>query len=392
MDFLKKRFMDYYKEVDLYLPTRFGKREFGFMFFDADFVQRHMNFATRNEIRQFLMDRVPSHVYHSAAYYTRPGAPTMAQKDWLGADLIFDLDADHIVGAREMTYSQMLKEVKEETKKLIDSFLMNDFGLEEKDLFITFSGGRGYHIHVRDPRIWGLTSHERREIVDYVLGTDMDEDVIFEKHPYDRTPYGMKFRLDMPSPDEKGWRGRIARGMLEEVERLKNMEEGEAIARLKSFEGVGHSTAKEMHSILFEGEDGETGFDLLKEGNMDIFPGDRHLNRFKTGILGLVMERLSGKTDEPVTSDIKRLIRLPTSLHGKTGFRVVPLTRSDLDDFDPLIQAVPPAWTDDEVALRGKTKAKVELKGETFNLMDDIIRLPEYAAIFFMCRGMATLA
>jgi DNA primase small subunit len=392
VDFLRKRFMDYYKDVDLYLPNRFGKREFGFMFFDADYVQRHVNFATKNEIRQFLVDRVPSHVYHSAAYYTKPGAPTMPQKDWLGSDLIFDLDADHIVGAREMTYEEMLNEVKEETKKLIDDFLVNDFGFEEKDLLVTFSGGRGYHIHVRDPRVWALTSHERREIVDYILGTDMDDELVFEKHPFDRTRYGMKFRHDMPSLDEKGWRGRVARGIIEEVERLKNMEEKEAIARIKSFERVGHSTAKEIYSILFDGKEGKTGYDLLKGGNMDIFPGDRHLNRFKSGILNMVMETHSGKTDEPVTSDIKRLIRLPTSLHGKTGFRVVLLSRAELDDFNPLIEAIPPTWSDEEVVLRGKTKSTLELKGETFNLRDDIIRLPEYAAIFFMCRGMAALA
>jgi len=392
VDFVKKRFMDYYKECDLYLPNRFGRREFGFMFFDADFVQRHMNFATKNEIRQFLVDRVPSHVYHSAAYYTKPGAPTMAQKDWLGSDLIFDLDADHVVGARKMTYDKMLDEVKEETKNLIDNFLVDDFGFDEKDLVVAFSGGRGYHIHIRDPRILAITSHERREIVDYILGTDMDEEAIFVKRPYDRTPYGLKYKFEMPSTDEKGWRGRIARGIIEEVERLKNMDRKVAISRLKSFEGVGHSTAKELYSILFEGEKGKRGYDYLRQGNLDIFPGDRYLNRFKKGFLSMVMAARSGKTDEPVTSDIKRLIRLPTSLHGKTGFRVVTLSRSKLDDFDPLSDAIPSTWSDDEVVLRGKTKVKLQLKGETFNLKEDIIRLPEYAAIFFICRGMATLA
>jgi DNA primase small subunit len=79
-------------------------------------------------------------------------------------------------------------------------------------------------------------------------------------------------------------------------------------------------------------------------------------------------------------------------LHGKTGFQVVLLSRSKLDDFDPLLDAVPSTWSDDELVLRGKTKATLELKGETFNLVDDIVRLPEYAAMFFICRGMATLA
>jgi DNA primase small subunit len=392
IDFIKGRFKDYYDEVELYLPERFGRREFGFMFFDADFVQRHLNFATKNEIKQYLVNRNPAHVYHSAAYYSKPGAPTMIQKEWLGADLIFDLDADHVVGARKMSYGQMLNVVKEETVKLIDNFLVGDFGFQEKDMLVTFSGGRGYHIHIRDPRVWTLTSHERREIVDYILGTDMDEEAIFVKRPFDRTPFGMKYKFEMPSADEEGWRGRIARGIVEEVTTLKGLEKGQAIARLKGFEGVGHSTAKELYSVLFEGEGGKTGYDYIQQGNLDIFPGDRYLNRFKKGFLSMVMDTRSGKTDEPVTSDVKRLIRLPTSLHGKTGFQVVLLSRSKLDDFDPLLDAVPSTWSDDELVLRGKTKASLELKGETFNLVDDIIRLPEYAAMFFICRGMATLA
>jgi len=37
---------------------------------------------------------------------------------------------------------------------------------------------------------------------------------------------------------------------------------------------------------------------------------------------------------------IKRLIRTPGSLHGGSGMRVVPLDLHDLEDFDPLVDAV----------------------------------------------------
>ena len=54
----------------------------------------------------------------------------------------------------------------------------------------------------------------------------------------------------------------------------------------------------------------------------------------------------SGETDDPVTVDVRRVIRYPTSLHGKSGMKVVelPLTRLDPDGhnaFDPLIEAIP---------------------------------------------------
>ena len=53
----------------------------------------------------------------------------------------------------------------------------------------------------------------------------------------------------------------------------------------------------------------------------------------------------SGETDEPVTVDVRRVIRYPTSLHGKSGLKVTefPLERLDPDNknkFDPLTEAV----------------------------------------------------
>jgi hypothetical protein len=49
---------------------------------------------------------------------------------------------------------------------------------------------------------------------------------------------------------------------------------------------------------------------------------------------------VQGETDAPVTTDVHRLIRLPGSLHGGTGLRVVPLTLGQLEPFDPFRDAV----------------------------------------------------
>ena len=46
--FLKKRFSDYYTEAEMFLPDRFGKREWGFMFLGENFMKRHMAFFNRN--------------------------------------------------------------------------------------------------------------------------------------------------------------------------------------------------------------------------------------------------------------------------------------------------------------------------------------------------------
>src|SRR2546426_10853545 len=146
------------------MPPRLTRREFGFMFWEAGMMQRHKSFTSGESLRGFMARQTPMHVYHSTAYYETPGAPTMEEKGWLGADLIFDLDADHIPKAKEMSYEEMLEAVKRKIILLHDDFLERDFGFDDKTLKIVFSGGRGYHIHVRDERIWNLGSHERREI------------------------------------------------------------------------------------------------------------------------------------------------------------------------------------------------------------------------------------
>jgi len=56
---------------------------------------RHKSFKTPDAFRNFFVSLIPADVYYSCAYYENPEAD-MSRKGWLGADLIFDIDADHI--------------------------------------------------------------------------------------------------------------------------------------------------------------------------------------------------------------------------------------------------------------------------------------------------------
>lgn len=390
LEWIKERFKEHYKTVKLEMPDRFARREFGFMFFDGGMVQRHLGFASPQELKTFLTTRVPAHVYYSSAYYEKPAAPTMEEKGWLGADLIFDLDADHIERVKGMPYKEMLQEVKNEIRRIVDHYILDDFGFDEKFVRIAFSGGRGYHIHVKDPRVWELGGHERREIVDYITGTELDEEMVFRKVPIEQvTKWGVKYRVEMPSPTEKGWRGRVARGILQGVEELERKRRDEAIKYLASFEGVGAKTAEEIYSVLFEGSKGSRGVDKLRRGDVDIFPSDRHLNRFKQVLLGYAVDLGKRETDEPVTSDVKRLIRMPSTLHGKSGLQVVLMTRDQLDSFEPLSNAVPDVFDDTPIKIELPKPIKFEMKGETFNLAEGVNEVPEFAAVFLACRGTA---
>ena len=99
--FLLKSFRKYYRANTPILPDRFTRREFGFMFFDKSFVQRHLGFANQDDLRRYMIGNVPAHSYYSTSYYRKPAAPTMDEKEWLGAELIFDLDADRTLGPEE---------------------------------------------------------------------------------------------------------------------------------------------------------------------------------------------------------------------------------------------------------------------------------------------------
>ncbi len=98
---------------------------------------------------------------------------------------------------------------------------------------------------------------------------------------------------------------------------------------------------------------------------------------------------MKGETDEPVTSDIKRLIRLPSSLHGKTGFEVLPMTRDELDGFDPFVDAVPAAFGDATVRVVCEKPVDLRMKDRHYALDAGATDVPEHVAVFLVCRKLA---
>ena len=328
--FLLKAFRKYYRVNTPILPDRFTRREFGFMFFDRTYVQRHMSFGSPQELHRFMMGQVPSHSYYSTSYYRKPDAPTMDEKEWMGAELIFDLDADHLEGAAQMTYAEMLLQIRSEMINLVDSFLLGDLGFSEDQVHITFSGGRGYHAHVRTPDVMGLGTHERRELVDYITGTGLNIDWVF---PYNRvatskvvTGTGVRTNVAkdrlIPPADAGGWKLRMRNGLMDVVNDFCDTDVKAIKREYPSIKGSGNATVLKAQEEL-----NKSRGVLFQKNTMAM------LSKSTQDMLVKIMKedvayRLSGEVDEPVTADIKRLIRLPGSVHGKSGLRVTPITRS----------------------------------------------------------------
>jgi len=454
--YLRKRFGDYYQNAGLVLPHELLKREWGFILFDElpeVVMRRHKAFFSEGEALEYLRGMVPAHAYHSAAYYKFPGAGTMKEKQWQGADLIFDLDADHLP-LKPRSYAEMLSNVKTETRKLLD-FLLDDFGFSESNINMVFSGGRGYHIHVRDPKVLSLESAERREIVDYLSGTGLTVYCLFtpEKYIVHESGKSKKKELDAPKriisfenqEGGFGWGKRVSKHLVSYLRKLSSKEEHIALGEISSaiylFDGTFEAPPKETKEIacqIFQLKMEHPSWsskriiqeianntipesliqNILSYGSgarkiINIARSENAINMIqKDGIVDftgvpqffeIILQdtinefgvQMGTKTDEPVTADVKRLIRMPSSLHGGSGMRVVPLTLPEFEKFEPLRDAV--VFSEKEVQIEVIPPLKpqnslVEMKGKSISVKEGINSLPEYAAMYLMCRGAAEYA
>jgi DNA primase small subunit len=388
MRFVKQMFSKYYSETKVPAPSKIEQREFGVITERAG-MWRHLGFPTEAEMQAFLMKQAPLHAYHSSAYYGKPAARTMEEKGWLGADLVFDLDADHIEGSENMTMEEMLAAVKVQFTKLLDDFLLDDFGFSEKDVKIVFSGGRGYHAHISNKSVLKLDSHERREIVDYITNPDEDN-LISEEALYTnrfKDSVTTKYTYKLFPKGTPSWRGKVTARVMDFIDETEGLDKEKIIGKLMYSKGIGFKLANGIYDDLYLGKPGNRGIDKMQDLNLDVFSCDLNRTSFIKFIKQTLIIGMEGETDEPVTSDIKRLIRLPESLHGKTGLVVHRLGIREYRDFLPLRDAVWKGYGDNAVKVTGREDSEINLAGQRFRLSKDRDdELPAYAAAFFACQ------
>jgi DNA primase small subunit len=379
--FVVSAFQNYYATADIKLPPEFTSREWGFIEFTSGqdtFMKRHRAFGSEGELHDYLRGIGPAHAYYSVAYYEYPGAPKMKEKNWLKADLIFDIDSDHLPGGIN-SYADMLEKGKRETLKLLE-FLMDDFGFREDQVHAVFSGGRGYHFHISEESVLSLGSAERREIVDYVSSKGLNLERIFTKKDISGDAGAESAKMSVfPSEDDGGWGGRVNRHLITYLTSISKNED--AIDILTGFDGIGKVKAKKIIDVFQD----ESRVAALKKGKMDALGGIK--KELLETIVNQGVEQMAACVDEPVTADIKRLIRLPGSLHGKSGMKVTALSIDELETFEPLNDAV--VFSDKSVKIKVIKPFAVQMKGKDLMVDEGVQEVPEYAAIYLMCRGVA---
>ena len=401
-DFVYQKFSEFYNasSTEIPPPVSIGQREFAFLLFKERIMMRHRGFSNIRDLKLLLAETVPSDVYHSCAYYENPELE-MDKKGWLGADLVFDIDADHIptscnkihdewtcstcgfsgkgitpetcpscegqrFDAKTWPCELCLNSAKEETLKLID-MLEKDFGFSNGEIHVFFSGHRGYHVHVESEAVETLDAMARKEIVDYVsgLGLAMLDEEVKERSKRKRAPH--VFGLH-----DFGWSKRLKLGIQKFIrnaakEDLKN-------AGIKNYAAV----LQNKEAILKR---------CLEEGRWKSVKGVSVETWMK--MAEYVKNLESAKIDTVVTTDVHRLIRLAGTLHGKTGLKKVEFPVKRLKDFDPFKEAV---------AFKGGGTAKVfvsdapefRLGGEVFGpYRRQTVELPTAAAVLLICKGRA---
>ena len=393
---VRQKFQEHYfgSGTRLNIPPRMEQREYGFLLFKEKFMVRHRAFKSQEALLSAIRDLVPAHVYFSTAYYRDPTAP-MEEKGWEGADLVFDIDADHLDTPCKPTHDswkckacqttgqgstpkicpkckndrfeeqtwlceRCLQQAKEETINFSEMFF-RDFSPDRADVRVYFSGHRGYHMHVRSEELLTLGEQGRKEIVDYFLGLELDP----EFHGLDEMPVEKVKIIQGPQIGEPGWRSRIVAGIYDILS-----QEGEEL-------GLSSSKVATLRTWNKDNLFSKPFWSSLQ--GIDV-------NTWKK-IISRAVQAKSAKIDTVVTTDTHRLIRLPGTLNGHTGLLVVDMPLERLDEFDPFSEAV---------AFRGQMKVKV-LDAPEFRIQDrkfgpfheEVVELPAAGAMLLLCKRRA---
>ena len=385
------RFTQYYRTADLWTPPRLRTREWMFIPFGGGTPIRHKSFSDMNGVRRFICERPQHSCFYSTAYWRKPHELKMADKDWRGADLIFDLDGDHLPGVTDKDFPSMIEVIQEQAWSLWNDFLEPDFGFKEEYLQVTFSGHRGFHLHYRDPKFFHLDSEARRELVSHIRGEGVEVSDLIERSRH---------------PKATGWSKRVSKGIESVVSKLDEVHAGDSkklslmtagLQNMMDREGIKGLRGKSSIEKLAELMQTESRRERVMNGRLTAL--NNHALLFQNLIKAdsSVVLGNAGETDEVVTIDTRRQIRWPGSLHGKSGMRVTefPLSRLDPESSNPF------DCLSEGIALSRDEKVKVELIVDDAiarfdsRIIDgssgDIIEIHEAGATFLVLKGWARL-
>ena len=238
--------------------------------------------------------------------------------------------------------------------------MKEDFGFES---LLVFSGQKGFHLHVRSDEVRNFSKEARRQLADYAGAEGLDAETLFPtgKTELDsRQSRAGSFRG--PGKESSGWPGRVYALMKEGVEKKD----------AKNLRALGLSKKNIEYVLTYP----EEALKNLDAGNWNAFCDKPPLK---------VLDAMRFvQTDKAVTFDLSRLIRLPESLHGSTGFAAKTLSGDSFRVEDAVVFS-------QESVLEIKILETVEFqlfKPYAFQA-NRLEGVPLSVAIFLLCQGKA---
>ncbi len=269
----------------------YGNREFGFLLPNNVFI-RNRSFQSKELLLEYFRINAPLSAY-AGAVYDQPLSPSLRIQDaeWVGHELVFDLDINEydlvrVCGCKGREYCQQCWGLIQEAAEIMDETLKEDFGYEKR--IWVFTGGRGLHCWIRDEKAFYYTPRQRDAVVSYM---QMIHD-----------PKGQQ-RVDPIPNAPKLLVTRIYSKTL--ISFLTQTEE----KVIEKATGLSKQRVKRLVKEAKEFQEGEIGKPLgtwLKKSEEEQI--------LKTAILYRYP-----RIDHKVSIDIRRVVRMPGTVHSSTG-------------------------------------------------------------------------
>ncbi len=301
------------KKMPDFLVETIENREFGFDHTGDGPSDRKNVFQDVRDLEDYVKATAPYAMFSSVALYEEP----REMAGWLGAELVFDIDAKDLPLRRCQSLhpsGQVCPICLEDAKELARDTLIvlkEDFGFQ--NVHAVYSG-RGYHIRVLDEWALRLDGKAREKILAYISSA---EEITFE--------------------DIQGRKIMLSSGYF----RVFRLRFGYFLRRVSENHllNIGLNKAQ-ARKILENREQIYDGF--VRRALLTSFPrGIGYRTLLKLFALSSTFSK--AYFDGRVTVDVKRILRVPSSLHSKAGFvtTYIGTSEGDLEKFNPLRDAVP---------------------------------------------------
>lgn len=304
--------------------TEFEKREFGFQVVRDNKIKfiRNISFSSTNKLMNYIRTNTPVAIYVGAIYSEGPNyfeQKTIQQLDWIKREFIIDIDLTEYDSVRPCSCKgknmlcDMCWELIIVSIQWIHLTLVDDFGI--KDIKWVFSGRRGVHAWILDRSMSYLDEGQRSAIIDYMTFFKGD---------------GGSANFSPTAKFNRNYQNRTNDVIINSF--FRN-------ATISQIEFLGFSKQRAKY-ILDQRDNLGVNSNFLNNFvfNTDKLKISLPLQNYPTRekIIQNIMLQWSPRIDTAVSIDLRRILRLPGSIHGESGKRVKFLDFEEIEFFNPL--------------------------------------------------------